>query len=210
MVETGQVEEQRVGRQADRPFAFGPAEVLRRGVVEGGGAEDALLAIADGTGPHAVVATDTGRELGQQSVHAGDPLAEGGEHPVTLCRPLGNQTLYDLFSSCGSLRCFETQFVRQSVSGLDENLLAGVHTEEANGDVRTVHVRAAGNRFLAHTAGGSELVAFVGAQLALGSLGQYLRRGIHPGLDQPGIVSHLVGAQAVHADEDHVLQAGLL
>ena len=62
MVQARHVEQQRIAQHARRALAPRRGQVIGWFMIERGGFEQAGLAVADGTGGHAVVATDTGCE----------------------------------------------------------------------------------------------------------------------------------------------------
>jgi hypothetical protein len=65
-------------------------------VIEDIGAEDALLAVADGTGDHAVLTTDAGGKLRYKRQRIVHPLAEDGETAIALSDATGHESLDSL------------------------------------------------------------------------------------------------------------------
>ena len=85
-----EMEDQRIGRHANFALSVCPSDKLVSFVFKYGCSKDALFAIADRTGHHAVMAPDTGGKTIQEGTkvfHHPFEFLEGG---IPLFRPLSN------------------------------------------------------------------------------------------------------------------------
>jgi len=175
-------------------------------VGEGVGAEDALSAIADRTDAAAVVAIDAVGDDPHEPLDGAHLIAVVGAQGLLEFSPRGEDRLDGRVAPVGLLQLGQTQRVERRLAriskGLQREPLGGVHADDEQPEVDVV-----GHRMVAGLAGSDDFVALglFEAGLASGSR-EELRRGLGiTGADR-GVGRGLVAPEAVHADEEHIVE----
>jgi len=153
-----EMKDHRIRRHPDTALSVRPSKELIAVVLKNSRFENTLLAVTDGAGHHAVVASNT----------RGEPIEEGGKvlhHPleflkysISLLRPLGNHPVCNLrprggVASRKAENPFLSNFLFEFLSDLYSDLLIHRVTEELYYDI------CLGDRILAHLTGGSECIS---------------------------------------------------